>query len=140
MNQVLLIGALASTPELHFTASGTAFTNFWLHVDRPSVNGVETGRTDRIRIACWGLVAQNVAELCREGSRVRLEGRLQTHTSQNESSLRAPARRSSRPPCGSWAKRLFVRRPVVRVAARRRQRPSTGHGVNAIATRLGSIP
>lgn len=77
MNKVILIGRLTAKPELRYTNSNIAFTNFSLAVDRqPKEDG--TKEADFIEIRVWRKQAENVCKYLDKGSLVAIEGRIQT--------------------------------------------------------------
>lgn len=77
MNKVILIGRLTAKPELRYTNSNIAFTNFSLAVDRqPKEDG--TKEADFIEIRVWKKQAENVCQYLDKGSLVAIEGRIQT--------------------------------------------------------------
>jgi single-strand DNA-binding protein len=82
MNIVVLMGRLANDPEMRYTASGTAVTNFRIAVDRPrrrSEAGQEGEReTDFLSIVTFGSTAENCAKYLDKGSLVGIEGRVQS--------------------------------------------------------------
>ena len=75
LNKVMLIGNLGKDPEMRYTASGQAVTTFSVAVNR-------TRRTPE-GVVAW----QKLAEICNEylhkGSKVYIEGRLQTRKWQD---------------------------------------------------------
>ena len=77
MNKVILIGRLTAKPELRYTNSNIAFTNFSLAVDRPSKED-GTKDADFIQIRVWKKQAENVCKYLDKGSLVAIEGRVQT--------------------------------------------------------------
>lgn len=74
MNQVGLIGRLTKDPELRYTPQGTAVTTFTLAVDK---DGKDNG-AEFIDIVVWQKAAENVAQYCKKGKQVSVEGRLQS--------------------------------------------------------------
>ncbi|MCW3062298.1 MAG: single-strand binding protein, partial [Capsulimonas sp.] len=81
LNRVILIGRLASDPELKYTPSGIAVTQFRLAVNRPMSsearqNGQEK-QADFISIVAWRQSAEYAANYLGKGRLVAVEGRLQ---------------------------------------------------------------
>ena len=78
LNKVQLIGNLGKAPEMKYTPTGKAVTSFSVAVDRPNRDG--QAATDWFRVVAW----EGLAELCNQyleqGSKVYVEGRLQTRT------------------------------------------------------------
>lgn len=85
MNRVVLIGRLATDPELRFTANGRAVANFRIAVNRIFSKEKEA---DFFNIAVWGKPAENCANYLAKGRLVGLEGRLQTRTYETQSGER----------------------------------------------------
>ena len=82
-NEVTLVGNITKEPELRFTASGQAVTNFSLAVNRrwkAKDSNEWSESTSYFEVVCWGTLAENVAESVTKGSRVIVNGRLQQET------------------------------------------------------------
>jgi single-strand DNA-binding protein len=79
LNKVILIGRLATDPELKYTPSGVAVTSFRIAVDRPFGRNAETGEkeTDFIDIVAWRQSAEFAANYLNKGRLVAVDGRLQ---------------------------------------------------------------
>ena len=81
LNRVILIGRLASDPELKYTPSGIAVTQFRLAVNRPmSAEARQNGQekqADFISIVAWRQSAEYAANYLGKGRLVAVEGRLQ---------------------------------------------------------------
>lgn len=81
LNRVQIIGNLGRDPEMRFTPSGTAVTNFSVAVSRnrrgPDGNLVE--ETEWFRVAAWEKLAETCDKYLRKGSQVYVEGRLRSH-------------------------------------------------------------
>ena len=80
INKVILIGRLGKDPEMRFTPSGKAVTNFTLATNEnwTDQSGERQERTEWHRIVTWGKLAENCAKLLSKGKQVYVEGRLQT--------------------------------------------------------------
>jgi len=80
INKVMLIGRLGKDPEMRFTPSGKAVTNFTMATNEvwSDQNGEKQERTEWHRIVTWGKLAENCAKLLSKGKQVYVEGRLQT--------------------------------------------------------------
>jgi single-strand DNA-binding protein len=78
LNKVILIGRLATDPELKYTPSGVAVTSFRIAVDRPFTpkEGGEK-ETDFIDIVAWRQSAEFAANYLNKGRLVAVDGRLQ---------------------------------------------------------------
>lgn len=81
LNRVILIGRLASDPELKYTPSGIAVTQFRLAVNRPiSAEARQSGQekqADFFSIVAWRQSAEYAANYLGKGRLVAVEGRLQ---------------------------------------------------------------
>lgn len=76
LNRVVLIGRLANDPELKYTPSGIAVTNFTLAVNRmPNAQGER--EADFIPIVVWRQSAEFAANYLTKGRMVAVDGRLQ---------------------------------------------------------------
>src|SRR5438270_6906506 len=86
LNKALLIGRLTKDPEMRYTPSGTAVTNFSIATNRYSsgADGERKEFTDYHNIVAWNIGKRNLAEIVaqytRKGSLVYVEGRLQTRS------------------------------------------------------------
>src|SRR5574344_1839714 len=78
MNRVLLIGRLTGKPELRYTNSNLPFTRFSVAVNRNFTNNQGQREADFINIIVWRKQAENVCNYLDKGSRVSVEGRIQT--------------------------------------------------------------
>jgi single-strand DNA-binding protein len=83
LNSVVLIGRLTKDPEMRYTPSGQAVTTFSLAVDRGYQNQQGQKETDFINIVTWAKTAENVANYCKKGRLVAIEGRIQTRNYEN---------------------------------------------------------
>lgn len=84
LNKVMIIGNLGADPEMRYTPSGTAVTNFRVAVSRVrrGTDGNNIDETEWFRIVAWDSPSYKLAEICNEylhkGSKVYVEGRLQS--------------------------------------------------------------
>ena len=80
VNKAILIGNLGRDPELRYTQSGQAVTNFSLATSEnwTDKNGERTEKTEWHRIVAWGKTAELCAQYLSKGRPVYIEGRLQT--------------------------------------------------------------
>lgn len=81
MTQITVVGNIGSTPELRFTPSGAAVTNFSVADQQRRKNQQtgewEDGETTWYRVNVWRQQAENVAESFSQGDRVIVVGRVQ---------------------------------------------------------------
>lgn len=82
INKVILIGRLGKDPEMRFTPSGKAVTNFTLATNEiwTDQGGERQERTEWHRVVTWGKLAENCAKLLSKGKQVYVEGRIQTRS------------------------------------------------------------
>ena len=87
MNRVCLVGRLTAKPELRYTGGNIPYTRFSLAVNRTFNNAQGEREADFINIVVWRRQAENVANYLDKGSRVSIEGRIQTgsYTAQDGS-------------------------------------------------------
>ena len=77
LNNVVLIGRLATDPDMKYTQSGVAVCNFRLAVERPFANRDGERETDFFTVVCWRGLAETVGEYLDKGRLVGVKGRLQ---------------------------------------------------------------
>lgn len=87
VNKVILIGNLGKDPEMRYTPAGVAVANLTLATseswkDKQSGENVE--RTEWHRIVIFQRLAEIAGEYLRKGSKVYIEGRLQTRKWQDK--------------------------------------------------------
>lgn len=80
LNKCMIIGNLGRDPEMRYTPSGQAVTQFTVAVNRnyKDQQGERQEETEWFRIVAWGQQAEFAAEYLRKGAKVYIEGRLQT--------------------------------------------------------------
>lgn len=88
LNRVILIGRLTRDPELRYTPAGVAVTQFTLAVDRPFTAQGGEREADFIPIVSWRQLAETVANYCRKGKLVAVEGRMQVRNYENNEGRR----------------------------------------------------
>lgn len=78
--KLIIVGNLGADPELRWTQSGHAVTNFSMAVNRSYTdsNGQQIDETTWYRISVWGGQAEAVNQYLQQGSRVLVEGRLKS--------------------------------------------------------------
>ena len=85
LNNIMIIGNLGRDPEMRFTPNGRPVTSFVLATSR-SWSLPEGGRreaTEWFNVVTWGNLAKICDRYLRRGSRVYIEGRIQTHQREN---------------------------------------------------------
>lgn len=84
LNRVILIGRLTRDPELRYTPSGVAVTQFTLAVERPFTNQqTKEKEADFINIVTWRQLAETCANYLRKGRLTAVEGRIQIRNYDN---------------------------------------------------------
>lgn len=88
INKVILVGNLGQDPEKKMLPSGESMVNISVATSEnwtDKATGERKERTEWHRVAIFGRQADVVAQYCRKGSKVYLEGKLQTRkwTDQN---------------------------------------------------------
>lgn len=91
LNKVILIGRLVADPQLRYTQSGIAVTNFTLAVDRPFVTQGGEREADFIDIVTWRKLAEVCANHLSKGRLVAVEGRLQIRSYDDQNGVRRKA-------------------------------------------------
>jgi len=79
--KVMIIGNLGSDPEMRYTPSNRAVTQFNVAVNQSTKNqqtGEWVEETDWFRVSVWGDRAERMAEQLRKGNKVFVEGRFRT--------------------------------------------------------------
>ncbi len=79
-NSITIIGNVTRDPELRFTASGQATTNFGVAVNRRWQNRQTNEWEEQVsffNVTCWRELAENAAESLHKGTRTIVTGRLE---------------------------------------------------------------
>jgi len=86
LNKVQIIGNLGRDPEMRYTPSGSAVTNFTVAVNRPrrGQDGNTIDETEWFRVVLWDKLAETANEFLRKGRTVYIEGRLQSRKYTNK--------------------------------------------------------
>jgi single-strand DNA-binding protein len=85
MNVVTLIGNLASEVEVRDVGDGKKVASFLLAVDRGSADG----GADFVRVSAWERQAELCGEYLSKGRRVAVDGRLRSHSWEDEGKRRS---------------------------------------------------
>ena len=79
VNKAILLGNLGKDPEVRYTQSGSAVSNFSLATTERRKQGEEwVDHTEWHNIVVFGKTAENCGQYLQKGSQVYLEGRIQT--------------------------------------------------------------
>ena len=82
VNKVILIGNLGKDPEVKYTPSGTAVAKITLATNErfKDKGGEWQDRTEWHNVVLWQRLAEIAGEYLKKGSKVYIEGRLQTRS------------------------------------------------------------
>ncbi len=81
LNKVMLIGRLGADPEIRYTQSGTAVATLSVATNFRVKRGEEwTDETEWHRVIAWNRLAEVAGEYMNKGTKVYVEGRLQTRS------------------------------------------------------------
>jgi len=85
LNKAMIIGYLGRDPEMRFTPSGRSVSNFSVACNHAwkSNDGEKHVETEWFNIVAWGKLAEISKQYLEKGSRVYVEGRLQSRTWQD---------------------------------------------------------
>ena len=87
VNKVILVGALGGDPETRYTSNGAAITNLSLATSeswKDRNTGQMQEKTEWHRIVIFGKLAEIAQQYLRKGSKVYIEGKLQTRKWQDQ--------------------------------------------------------
>ncbi len=87
VNKVILIGNLGSDPEVKYTPSGVPVANVNLATNESWTDrsGEKQERTEWHRLVIWRKLAEIVGQYLRKGSKIYVEGRLETRSWDDQS-------------------------------------------------------
>ena len=91
INKVILIGNLGNDPDIRYTASGSAVANISLATAeswRDKATGEQQERTEWHKIVFFGRLAEIVGEYLKKGSKIYIEGQLQTRKWEQDGQTR----------------------------------------------------
>lgn len=85
LNKVMVIGFLGRDPEMRFTPSGKSVANFSIASSRSwkTSDGELHSETEWFNVVAWEKLAEISKEHLKKGSRVYVEGRLQSRSWQD---------------------------------------------------------
>lgn len=87
VNKVILIGNLGRDPEVRYTPNGLAVANITIATTeawKDKQSGENQERTEWHRVVMYGRTAEIAGEYLRKGSKIFVEGRLQTRKWQDK--------------------------------------------------------
>jgi len=90
LNRVMIIGTLGRDPEMRYTPSGKAVLTFSVAVSHSWVTaeGQHRDTVEWFNVVAWGNLAETCKKQLGNGSRVYVEGHLQTRTWEGEGNQR----------------------------------------------------
>ncbi|MFQ5798738.1 MAG: single-stranded DNA-binding protein [Bacteroidota bacterium] len=90
LNKVSLIGNVGKDPELRYTSSGVAVSNFSLATNEQwkDPDGNTQERTEWHNIVAWRKLAEICGEWLKKGKKVYIEGRLQYRSYDDKNGIK----------------------------------------------------
>ena len=91
INKVILVGNLGQDPEIKYTAGGAAVTTLSIATSdswKDKDTGEDQERTEWHRVVLWRRLAEIAGEYLKKGSKVYIEGQLQTRKWEQDSVTR----------------------------------------------------
>jgi len=88
INKVILIGNLGAKPELKYSSSNVGITNLSIATSESWTDkstGQKQEKTEWHRVSVFGKLSEVVTKYCDKGSKVYIEGKLQTRKYQDKS-------------------------------------------------------
>ena len=91
INKVIIVGNLGQDPEIKYTAGGAAVTTLSIATSdswKDKESGMDQERTEWHRVVLWRKLAEIAGEYLKKGSKVYIEGQLQTRKWEQEGQTR----------------------------------------------------
>jgi single-strand DNA-binding protein len=90
LNKVMIIGNVARDPEVRNTPQGTAVSSFGVATNLiwNDANGQKQQKTEFHNVVAWRRLAEICSQYLRKGSKVFIEGRLQTRDWEGQDGVR----------------------------------------------------
>ncbi|MEJ7652054.1 MAG: single-stranded DNA-binding protein [Chloroflexia bacterium] len=87
LNKVMIIGRLGADPELRYTPAGTPVASFNVACGRrwTTPDGETHDETEWVRTVAWNKLAEICNQYLSKGSKIYVEGRLQTRSWDDQS-------------------------------------------------------
>ncbi len=83
-NRAILMGNLVRDPEIKYTPTGGAVTNFTVASNRGVRKDGESMGADFVNVTAWGRTAENVCAYLYKGSKVLVEGSIRTEAYERD--------------------------------------------------------
>lgn len=78
LNKIIIVGRLTRDPELRYTPAGTAVCSFSLANSKTYTQaGEKKEQTSYFDCIAWSKLGELIAEYCKKGKQIAVEGRLQ---------------------------------------------------------------
>lgn len=85
MNKIIILGRLGKEPELKYSKSGTAILNVTIATNDSYKDGDEwKERTEWHSVVMFGKRAEAIAQYCKKGDQLLVEGKIQTQKWQDK--------------------------------------------------------
>jgi len=91
LNKALIIGNLTRDPEVRTTPSGQNVTSFGVATNRRWTNKATGEKKEQVEyhnIVCWGRLAEIAGQYLKKGSKIYVEGRLQTRSWDDQTGVK----------------------------------------------------
>lgn len=88
MNKAILIGRITANPDLKMTPSGVPVLKFTIAINRGFKKDGEDPKADFIQCVAWDKLAENMSNYLNKGSKIALEGRIQTSNYVNKDGIK----------------------------------------------------
>ena len=91
INKVILVGNLGQDPDVKYTAGGAAVTTLSLATSeswKDKDTGMDQEKTEWHRVVLWRRLAEIAGEFLKKGSKIYVEGQLQTRKWEQEGQTR----------------------------------------------------
>lgn len=91
MNKIFISGNLTRDPEIRVSGGGKAYARMGIAVQRSSKKSDGTQDVDFFNMTAWGKTAEFCNKYLHKGSRVLVEGRLQTYSYDGKDGVKKTA-------------------------------------------------
>ena len=88
VNQIVLVGRIARTPETKTSENGKKFATLTLAVPRNYKNSNGDYDTDFLDCTLWSSVAESTSEYCKTGDMIGVKGRVQSRIVESPDGFR----------------------------------------------------
>lgn len=88
VNQIVLVGRIAKTPEAKTSENGKKYATLTLAVPRNYKNSNGEYDTDFLDCTLWSSVAESTSEYCKTGDMIGVKGRVQSRIVESADGVR----------------------------------------------------